>query len=86
MPVSTCPRSPGTLSDPVLTDPAHAVSATYGVAIQMGIHAGWSNRPATFIIDGEEVLRYRRRCQTYDDRPTPRPIFEQLAQRNQPWT
>ena len=66
------------LTYPILADPANTVSATYGVAFQMGIHTEWANRPATFIIDRDGVLRYERRGLTYDDRPTPEQIFEEL--------
>lgn len=54
---------------PLLCDPAQVVSATYGVAFQMRIHTEWSNRPATFVIDRQGVIRYERRATTYADRP-----------------
>jgi peroxiredoxin len=54
---------------PLLLDPALVVSATYGVAFQMRIHTELSNRPATFIIDRDGVLRYERRATTFGDRP-----------------
>ena len=66
------------LSYPLLTDSAHLVSAMYGVAFQMRIHTEWSNRPATFIIDRQGILRYERRAKTFGDRPTPDEILEQL--------
>ena len=66
------------LTYPILADPANTVSATYGVAFQIGIHTEWSNRPGTFIIDRDGVLRYERRGLTYGDRPTPDQIFEEL--------
>jgi hypothetical protein len=66
------------LSYPLLTDNAHVVSALYGVAFQMRIHTEWSNRPATFIIDRQGILRYARRAKTFGDRPTPEEILEQL--------
>lgn len=64
---------------PVLADAAHAVSATYGVAFQMKIHTEWSNRPATFIIDRDGVIRFERRAKTYSDRPTPKDLLKELV-------
>ncbi len=64
---------------PVLADPAHAVSATYGVAFQMKIHTEWSNRPATIIIDKEGIIRFEQRARKYSDRPSPGKILEELA-------
>jgi peroxiredoxin len=63
---------------PVLADPANTVSATYGVAFQMNIHTEWSNRPATFILDKEGVIRYERRGKTFGDRPKPDEILKEL--------
>lgn len=48
----------------------HIVSAMYGVAFQMRIHTEISNRPATFIIDRDGVIRYERRAKTFADRPS----------------
>ena len=64
---------------PVLADPAHAVSATYGVAFQMKIHTEWSNRPATFIIDRDGKVRFEHRAKTYGDRPKPDEMLKELA-------
>ena len=63
---------------PLLLDPAHLVSATYGVAFQMRIHTELSNRPATFIIDKQGILRYERRATTLADRPKTAEILKQL--------
>lgn len=63
---------------PILCDPAFTVSATYGVAFQMRIHTERSNRPATFIIDGNGILRYERRGRTFGDRPRVNEIVAQL--------
>ncbi|NQV24894.1 MAG: redoxin domain-containing protein [Rhodopirellula sp.] len=63
---------------PLLADPTLTVSATYGVALQMRIHTELSNRPATFIIDREGVLRYERRAKTFADRPKPDDIVAEL--------
>jgi peroxiredoxin len=66
------------LNYPLLLDPAHTVSATYGVAFQMRIHTELCNRPATFIIDRDGVLRYARRAQTFGDRPSPDDVLAEL--------
>jgi peroxiredoxin len=66
------------LNFPLLLDPAWTVSATYGVAFQMRIHTEWSNRPATFIIDRDGVLRYARRARTFGDRPSPDEVLAEL--------
>ena len=63
---------------PLLLDPTQTVSATYGVAFQMRIHTELSNRPATFIIDKEGIIRYERRAKTFGDRPSPAEIAEEL--------
>jgi peroxiredoxin len=63
---------------PLLLDPACVVSATYGVAFQMRIHTELSNRPATFIIDSEGIIRYARRGEKFSDRPTPDEIIAEL--------
>ena len=63
---------------PLLADPSQTVSATYGVAFQMRIHVEWSNRPATFIIDRDGILRYERRAKTFADRPKPDEIIREL--------
>jgi peroxiredoxin len=68
------------LTYPILADPAYTVCATYGVAFQMNIHTEWANRPATFIIDREGVIRYERRATAYNDRPSPADILKQLDQ------
>jgi peroxiredoxin len=66
------------LTFPILADPANTVSATYGVAFQMNIHTEWSNRPATFILDTDGVIRYERRGTTFSDRPKPEEILKEL--------
>jgi peroxiredoxin len=82
-------RDVGTKADevlyPVLADPVNAVSATYGVAFQMGIHTEWSNRPATFVIDKAGVIRYEKRGTAFGDRPKPADLLaeiDKLAKRN----
>ncbi len=64
---------------PILADPAHAVSATYGVAFQQQIHTEWSNRPASFVIDRRGILRYAHRANVYNDRPTPEELLQALG-------
>jgi peroxiredoxin len=54
---------------PILGDPSSTASATYGVAMQMRIHGEWSDRPATFIIDQNGVVRYQHLATKYSDRP-----------------
>jgi hypothetical protein len=75
-------RDVGTKPDedlyPVLADSVNAVSATYGVAFQMGIHTEWSNRPATFVIDQNGVIRYEKRGTTFNDRPKPADILAEI--------
>ncbi|MBI1310061.1 redoxin domain-containing protein [bacterium] len=63
---------------PLLADPSQTVSATFGVAFQMRIHVEWSNRPATFIIDRDGILRYERRAKTFADRPKPEELLSEL--------
>lgn len=66
------------LNYPLLTDPTLTVSAEYGVAFQMRIHTEWSNRPATFVIDREGVIRYERRARTFADRPSVDDLLAEL--------
>lgn len=63
---------------PLLLDPAHVVSATFGVAFQMRIHTEISNRPATFVIDREGIIRYERRGTAFGDRPKVDEILAEL--------
>ncbi len=70
--------TPDALPVPVLCDPAHVVSATYGVAFQMRQHTEWSNRPATFLIDRDGVIRYAHRGKNYGDRPRPDEVLQEL--------
>ena len=66
------------LSFPLLMDPTLTVSAEYGVATQMRIHTEWSNRPATFVIDREGVIRFVKKGNTFNDRPTAKEIVKQI--------
>lgn len=63
---------------PLLLDAPHTVSALYGVAFQMRIHTEVSNRPATFVIDREGVIRYERRGTSFSDRPKVDDILKEL--------
>ena len=63
---------------PLLMDAAWTVSAAYGVAFQMRIHTEWSNRPATFVIDKAGMIRFAHRGTSFNDRPTPDRIVEEL--------
>lgn len=63
---------------PLLLDPSQTVSASYGVAFQMRVHVEVSNRPATFIIDRDGILRYGFRGKTYSNRPPPAHIKVEL--------
>ncbi|MBI4603490.1 MAG: redoxin domain-containing protein [Planctomycetes bacterium] len=60
---------------PVLADAAGAVSASYGVAMQMRIHGERSNRPATFVIDRDGAIRFQQLATTYSDRPAPEKLM-----------
>ena len=75
-------RDVGTKPDevlyPVLADPVSAVSATYGVAFQMNNHTEWSNRPATFVLVKEGVLRFEKRGTAFNDRPKPADLFAEI--------
>ena len=72
-------QSTDDLNFPLLMDPSLTVSATYGVAFQMRIHTEWSNRPATFVIDKEGVVRYTHRGTSFNDRPTASTVVTELA-------
>lgn len=54
---------------PILFDSAHTVAATYGVAMQMN-HIEWLNRPSTFLIDRQGILRKTFLAKSPDDRPS----------------
>lgn len=47
--------------------------------MQMRIHTEWSNRPATFVIDREGILRFAKRGEKYSDRPGVGKVREVLA-------
>jgi peroxiredoxin len=69
---------PDAVAYPILADRANTVSATYGVAFQMGIHTECSNRPATFVIDRDGVIRFERRGTTFSDRSKPDELLKEL--------
>jgi peroxiredoxin len=66
------------LAFPVVADPACVVSAIYGVAFQMRVHTEWSNRPATFLVDSDGIIRFERRGTTYSDRPKPDELLAEI--------
>ena len=72
----------GEIGYPLLLDPTHTVSATYGVAMQMRIHTELSNRPASFVIDRDGVIRYERRAKTFSDRPSPADLLDEVRKCN----
>ena len=59
-------------------DPSLTTSLAYGVAFQMRIHTELSNRPATFVIDKEGIIRYAKRAEMFNDRPKPTDIIDVL--------
>ena len=63
----------------MLMDPSLTVSADYGVAFQMRIHTELSNRPATFVIDKEGIVRFVQRAERFNDHPSPDKIIEVLS-------
>ncbi|MFO0910994.1 MAG: redoxin domain-containing protein [Isosphaeraceae bacterium] len=55
----------------VACDTAQTVAASYGVAFQMNDKIEWANRPATFLIGRDGIVRYEYRAVTsYFDRPS----------------
>ncbi len=68
----------GSVGYPLLQDPTQTVSAAYGVAMQMRIHTELSNRPATFVIDRDGIIRYERRATTFADRPSPSGLLKEV--------
>jgi peroxiredoxin len=72
------------LQYPMLMDPTQTVSAMYGVAFQMRIHTELSNRPATFVIDKQGILRYAKPARTFADRPRPEQIITEIRKLKKP--
>ena len=66
------------VSFPLLMDPSLTVSAQFGLAFQMRIHTERSNRPGTFVIDKEGIVRFAQPGERFNDRPTPSKIVEVL--------
>lgn len=64
---------------PILADPSVSVSSTYGAAFQMRIHTEWSNRPSAFVIDRDGTIRSAHRAKSFNDRPTPDTLLEEVA-------
>jgi peroxiredoxin len=62
--------SDGDIPLPILSDAAQTVAATYGVALQMADTIEWADRPASFLIDRDGILRYSYLARTsFNDRP-----------------
>lgn len=68
---------------PVLSDPSHTVAASYGVAMQMH-HVEWLNRPSSFIIDRDGILRYAYLGRRVDDRPSPGDLLAEVEKLHDP--
>jgi peroxiredoxin len=62
---------------PILHDSAHTAAATYGVAMQMN-HIEWLNRPATFLIDRDGIIRDAFVATAPDDRPSPTVLLKKV--------
>ena len=71
-------QSTDDLHYPLLMDPSLTVSSVYGVTGQMRIHTEWSNRPTTFVIDKEGIIRYAYRGTSFSDRPTASGVMAEL--------
>ena len=67
------------LSFPLLMDPTLTTSAEYGVATQMRIHTEWSNRPATFVVDRDGIIRFMKKGNSFADRPSADTIVKEIA-------
>ena len=61
----------------LLSDPSHTVAACYGVAMQMN-HVEWLNRPSTFLIDREGIIRYVYLGDGPADRPSTGDLVAEL--------
>jgi len=54
-----------------LVDPAGGIGAMYGVdPLEFVVHAEWVNRPSTFIVDAEGILRFAYAGTFWGDRPS----------------
>jgi peroxiredoxin len=70
---------------PLLGDPVSTVSATYGVAFQGFV--GTHNRPATFVIDRDGVIRYEAKKGDVGDQPSAElllKVIDGLAKKDTP--
>jgi peroxiredoxin len=74
---------PSDRSIALLSDSAHVVAATYGVAMQMS-HIEWLNRPSTFLIDRQGILRKAYLSDSPGDRPWGRTLIEAAGALDQP--
>ncbi len=68
---------------PHLTDRAGAVGATYGVdPMAFSVHAEYINRPSTFIIDPDGVLRFAYLGTFWGDRPSIEQTLDMIQHEN----
>ena len=71
-------HGPGTSASlSLLSDPSHTVAAAYGVAMQMH-HIEWLNRPSSFVIDRDGMIRYEKRGLGVSDRPSPSELLAEV--------
>ena len=64
---------------PHLADPAGAVGAVYGVdPLEFVVHSEWINRPSTFVIDRDGIVRFAYRGTFWGDRPSIAETLEML--------
>ena len=45
----------------------------------MQIHTEWSNRPASFVIDRQGIIRFAHRAKTFNDRPKADDLLDELG-------
>jgi peroxiredoxin len=68
------------LTFPILSDPELKAINAYGVRHPGGNDGKDIARPATFILDGHGVVRWRDLKENYRERIRPEQILEELAQ------
>lgn len=67
---------------PHLVDPVGRVGLTYGVdPMEFTVHSDWINRPATFIVDPEGILRFAYYGTYWGDRPTIEQTLTMIVER-----
>lgn len=80
---STANESTSEARLPILLDPTHTTAATYGIAMQMN-HIEWLNRPSTFLIDRDGIIRTRFLSESATDRPPPSALLSELKKMQAP--